>query len=796
MRAGEPQAVAFRVMTRTSLVVALLAAAIAPAGASAATIDVTTTADSGPGSLRQAITAAQAAGPDDIVFAAGVTGAIDIGPAQLPMLSTGTTVTATRTGGVPDVELHCTAPSVGTGLQAGAGQTGVAITGVSITNCTNGVFVLAGGGLTLRGSWIGRSRTGTTAGNTANGVAAIAGASLVVGGPSAGDGNLIVGNAWGVAAAAPAAGAVVRGNTISGSGANGVEFTDADGVVVQDNLVAGSAASDIIFFRGAGARIQGNRVGTDAAGATAQPSGLAGINLRGTVDAIVGGAGPGEANVVAGVPGDGHCGICVQALDGVRATRTVVAGNRIGTTASGLAGLTPGGVRRGPRHRRRRHDRRRHRAGRRQPRRRVHERRDQERAGLDRDGGAGQHRRPAGRRVGRDPQRRRHLRCRRRLRHPHRRTRRQRRRRQPHRHLRRGPGHAGRGQPRRPRRRTAARWWATNRASSSRARRRGCVRAANIVAGNGLLGVALKNTAGAVVAANVIGRTADGAESRPNGAFGGVMLVDNSGGVVGGDAPGDANLIDGGVNPSIRAEGANQLGTQLLGNRLRGTSHSLGIDLVPLAVTANDPGDADTGPNGLQNAPVVTRARPTAVTGRIDTKPSTAARIQLFSSSADGRETYALLGEASVTTDGAGAAAFSIPVASKKGTPWSRPRRRATAPRSCRLRRACSSRATASRARGSASSAGSSACGSATAPAPTSACGSRRRTRGRKLKAVTKKIRAGRTGRFQLKLPASTRRKLAATRRRKGKATYRPRVTVSNLTSGVKKTYKPRIKVR
>ena len=92
------------------------------------------------------------------------------------MLSTGTTVTVTRTNGVPDVELHCTDPSVGTGLQAGAGQTGVVVTGVSITNCTNGIFVLAGGGLTLRGSWIGRSRTGSTAATPSNGFGAFAGA--------------------------------------------------------------------------------------------------------------------------------------------------------------------------------------------------------------------------------------------------------------------------------------------------------------------------------------------------------------------------------------------------------------------------------------------------------------------------------------------------------------------------------------------------------------------------------------------------------------------------------------------
>jgi len=784
-------------MTRTSLVVALLAAAIAPAGASASTIHVTTTADSGAGSLRQAITDAQTAGPDDIVFDAGGTGTITIGPAQLPMLPTGTTVTAPRTDGVPDVELHCAAPSVGTGLQAGPGQTDVVVTGVSITNCTNGIFVLAGGGLTLRGSWIGRSRTGTTAGNTANGVAAIAGARLVVGGPSAGGGNLIVGNAWGVAAAGPAAGAVVRGNTIIASGANGVEFTDAGGVLVQDNLVAGSAANDIIFFRGEGARILGNRVGTDAAGATAQPSGVSGINLRGTVGTTVGGAGPGEQNVIAGVPGEGHCGICVQALEGVRATRTVVAGNRIGTTASGLAGLTPagyagvrvidavdttvGGTAQGAgnlvggfTH-----------AGIRIEQgstgtvvhgNTVGLRADASGAigndvgifgAADASGtriGAGNV--VGGNRIGVYAA---------------------------------GPGTLVEGNlvGLAPDGRTVL---GNEQGIVLEGAAAGLRVGANVVSGNSVLGVALKNTAGAVVAGNVIGRTADGAESRPNGFFGGVLLVDNSGGVVGGDTPGDANLIDAGVHPSIRAEGAAQLGTQLLGNLLRGTSHSLGIDLVPLAVTANDSGDADTGPNGLQNTPVVTTARRTAVTGRIDTKPSTAARIQVFSASAAGRETYALLGDATVTTDGAGAATFSIPVASNEGdsvvatattgdgtSELSAPVL-VVVPR-FGLQRAkfrVGARKLRVRIRNS------------------TAADIRVRIKGkdtrksvkaaRTLKAVTKTIKARRRGTFQLKLPASTRRKLAATLRRKGKATYRPSVTVTNLTSGVKKTYKPKLK--
>ena len=576
-----------------------------------------------------------------------------------------------------------------------------------------------------------------------------------------------------------------------------MDLTNADGVVVQDNVVSGNAASGIILFRGAGAVIRGNRVGTDAAGATAQPNGFAGINLLGTVGATIGGTGPGDRNVVAGVVGARRAAGSASS----RTTWCAPPARSSPATASGRRrraspALTPAGF-----------DGirvvnavdttdRRHRAGRRQPRRRLRELRDHDPARLDRDGDPGQHRRPAGRRVRRDPQRRRHRRGRRLPRHPHRRE-------AGARNVvggnrigvyGAGPGTLIEGNlvGLAPDGRTVQ---GNEQGIALDGAAAGMRVGANVVSGNSVLGVVLKNTAGAVVAGNVIGRTADGAESRPNGFFGGVLLIDNSGGVVGGDTPGDANLIDGGVHPSIRAEGAGQLGTQLLGNLLRGTSHSLGIDLVPLAVTANDPGDADTGPNGLQNTPVVTKARRTAVAGTIATKPSTAARIQVFSASAVGRDTFALLGDATVTTDGAGAATFSIPVTANEGD---------------------SVVATATTSDGT-----SELSAPALVLVPRYGLkGARFRVVGRKLrvrirngtdadvrvrvkakdtrklKTVTKRIKARRTGRFQLKLPASTRRKLAATRRRKGKATYRPSVTVSNLTSGVKKTYKPKIKVK
>ena len=657
-------------MTRTSLLVALLAA-IAPASASAATRHVTTTADSGAGSLRQAIIDAQAAGPDDIVFDAGGRGTIDIGPTQLPVLTADTTVTGTKTGGVPDVELHCTDPSVGTGLQAFTGETGVIITGLSITNCTNGAFALANAGLTVRGSWIGRSRAGTADGNTGNGVGALAGAHVVVGGPSAGDGNVITANLGGVGLDHPAPGALVEGNAITGSGQSGVVLLGAPGVVVRDNVVSGNGANGIILFQGQGAVIQGNRVGTNADGTAAQPNaGIGGINLLGTTAAKVGGAGAGEGNVVGAGAAAGACAIVAQADGAVRATGTVIAGNRVGTTASGLAGLAPGGfsgicdsntvnstiggtapgagnvlggfshaavtvfggssgtVIEGNT---------------------VGVRADGSGTipsdvgigvALDSPGALVARNVVGGNRVGifaagANTHVQGNL-----------------------------VGLAQDG-------RTVVgneQGIQLDGAAVGLQVGDGTPAGANVVSGNTAMGVLLNKTAGAVVAGNTIGRTADGIESRPNGPRGGIQLLVNAGGVVGGDAPGAANVIDGGPNASVRVEGDNQLGTRLLGNVLRGTSGGgLGIDLYPVGVTANDAGDADTGPNGLQNEPVVTVANPASVTGTIGTKASTSARSQVFAASADGREALALLGDTTVTTDAAGAATFSIPVSATVG---------------------------------------------------------------------------------------------------------------------------------
>jgi hypothetical protein len=104
----------------------------------------------------------------------------------------------------------------------------------------------------------------------------------------------------------------------------------------------------------------------------------------------------------------------------------------------------------------------------------------------------------------------------------------------------------------------------------------------------------------------------------------------------------------------------------------------LGIDLGTTGgVTPNDPLDADTGPNGLQNFPVLTRARQLPdgrfrVSGTIHTTPGTVVFLDLFASpqpdpSGHG-EGQAFLDGTSLTTDASGNASFSLDVFAPTGS--------------------------------------------------------------------------------------------------------------------------------
>ena len=108
-----------------------------------------------------------------------------------------------------------------------------------------------------------------------------------------------------------------------------------------------------------------------------------------------------------------------------------------------------------------------------------------------------------------------------------------------------------------------------------------------------------------------------------------------------------------------------------MGRVILGSQFGLGIDLTPggPGVTPNDDGDADTGPNGYQNFPVLTSVKVSAVsndevkiTGSLDSRPSTTYEVEFFGNDAldpsgFGEGRY-FLGATNVTTDASGHISF------------------------------------------------------------------------------------------------------------------------------------------
>jgi parallel beta-helix repeat protein len=291
-------------------------ASLSLVGSGSATADpgvfsVTTTGDSGPGSLRAAIDSANAAaGPDAIVFAIPVTASgfngqwFTIRPiTQLPALTDdGTTIDgSTQTASTgdtnpagPEIELNGGLAPVGTdGLVISSSNdtiNGLVVNGFKGVPAGGNGIIVSGSGTIVTGSFIGLDATGSSAvGNENNGVSLTgAGIGNRVGGTTAAERNVISGNA-------------------------------IDGVQIHLH----------------GNVVQGNFIGTDATGTKAIANRLEGVGLvLGAGDNVVGGLSPGAGNVISGNEFDG---VFIGSNGGANAN--TVEGNRIGTDVTGTAAL-------------------------------------------------------------------------------------------------------------------------------------------------------------------------------------------------------------------------------------------------------------------------------------------------------------------------------------------------------------------------------------------------------------------------------------------------------------------------
>ena len=269
--------------------------------ATSAVFTVTTTADSGPGSLRAAITAANGAfGPDQIVFNIPGAGVHTINVlTALPTIQQATIDGYTQPGSAPNTQLvgnnanirieirGNSAPSNVNGLVAQNGA--VTIRGLVIGGFKGAGIVLQNGGANLiEGCFIGTDPDGATLNANSFGVYLQGSGANSIGGPSPGTRNVIV------------------------SGINPA--------IYQENATGNSNV------------IRGNYIGVNAAGS--QVLGTGGILLLSSNN-LIGSTTPETRNVISCV---GHYGI---ELAGASATVNNIVGNYIGLAADGATPLTP-----------------------------------------------------------------------------------------------------------------------------------------------------------------------------------------------------------------------------------------------------------------------------------------------------------------------------------------------------------------------------------------------------------------------------------------------------------------------
>ncbi|SIN77733.1 Right handed beta helix region [Singulisphaera sp. GP187] len=326
---------------------------------------VTTTDESGPGSLRQAILNANAnPGLDTIRFALPADGPRSIRPTSaLPTITDPVIIDGTSQPGYqnrPLIEL--------TGTDAGARANGVTITaggstirGLAINGFAgSGILIQGAGGNQLERNAIGTSSDGESAqGNGLAGITIHESSNNRIGGVASAAGNVVSGNFGSgiILSGTSAKHNVVQGNHI-GTDLDGNDplGNQLDGIVLdnapenriggvepgQGNLISGNQLTGLrILGPGAtGNLAQGNQIGTDRTGTRAIGNAFDGIFDSGAPGNTIGGTAAHAGNLISG---NGGVGIQIHSR---KASGNVVQGNLIGTDVTGTlpVGNAHGGV--------------------------------------------------------------------------------------------------------------------------------------------------------------------------------------------------------------------------------------------------------------------------------------------------------------------------------------------------------------------------------------------------------------------------------------------------------------------
>ena len=218
------------------------------------------------------------------------------------------------------------------GNKIGTDSTG----GVAIPNVGGGVAVEFGASYnTIGGSAAGAGNL--VSGNAAAGVELLGTFDNVVQGNRIGtneSGTSALSNAYTGLLVRDGATASSQSGSILGSGTHTGHNLIGGSGAGAGNLVSGNKTGGIYLASGVMDVVAGNLVGTNAAGTAALPNQSDGINIHGGTGITIGGTASGAGNVISGNVGDN--------IDINNDLQVQVAGNKIGTNSAGTAGLANG----------------------------------------------------------------------------------------------------------------------------------------------------------------------------------------------------------------------------------------------------------------------------------------------------------------------------------------------------------------------------------------------------------------------------------------------------------------------
>jgi hypothetical protein len=322
------------------------------------TFIVSTVADSGPGSLRQAIMDNNSSPTPNIIE-------FDIGTgvqriyvnSALPAITNPVTIDGTTQPGFTGAPLILIngsgAEASANGLTIKAGKT--TVKGLIIRSFGgDGIEINGAGGNTISGNYIGTDYSGMFAhGNGERGISIDGSSNNTIGGTAAGTSNIISGNGLsGVVIDQSSNNNQVEGNLIGtdatgkggmGNGASGVRIAGLSAnnliggtTVAARNVISSNAASGVHMDSGAtNNQVEGNYIGTGSGGEGALGNGLRGIYIEGSSNNTIGGTASGAGNLISG---NNLSGIVID----FASNGNNVQGNLIGTDAAGTKSIANG----------------------------------------------------------------------------------------------------------------------------------------------------------------------------------------------------------------------------------------------------------------------------------------------------------------------------------------------------------------------------------------------------------------------------------------------------------------------